>query len=95
MKTGLPTTKPSTGDAAIKHLWCPQCRRPNLRRLSGTITVLRGKETKKVPADFAVCNYCHITATIEEVPFSHVLILTESFFPGDKCIEVECPNDAR
>lgn len=93
MKTGYETTKPLTGDPKLKHLWCPQCRRNKLVRLSGTITVLRDKKTVKVPADFAVCGYCHIAASIEEVPFSHVLILTEAFFPEDKCIEIHIPNE--
>jgi len=92
MKTGLETTKPLTGDPALKHLHCPLCRRNNLVRRKGTITVVRGKETKKVPADFAVCGYCHVTASIDTVPFSHVLVLTESFFPGDKCIDVDVPQ---
>ena len=88
MKTGLETTKPSTG-AGIEHLFCPQCRRKNLQRRKGTMTIVRGRETKKVPAEFAVCGYCHITSSIDEVPFSHVLILTESFFPGDKIIQID------
>jgi len=53
------------------------------------MTIVRGRETKKVPAEFAVCGYCHITSSIDEVPFSHVLILTESFFPGDKIIQID------
>ena len=87
-KIGLKIMKQLTG---IEHLHCPQCRRKNLLRRKGTLTVSRGKEVKKVAADFAVCNYCHCTASISEVPYSHVLILSEAFFPGDKCIEVDVP----
>jgi transcription elongation factor Elf1 len=85
MKTGYETTKPSTG---IAGLHCPQCRRKHLLPRQGTVTVQRGKETKKVPTAFAECGHCGLLSSVEERQFTHELYLVETFFPGNQFIEL-------
>jgi len=44
---------------------------------------------KGTPTDFAVCGYCRVVASIESRPFSHILFLSEAFFPEDQHIQFE------
>lgn len=77
-----------TGANALLHLYCPQCRHNHLTPRQGTVTVARGKETKKVPTAFAECGYCGLVSTVEERQFTRELYLVESYFPNDPCVEL-------
>lgn len=87
--TSAPSAAVANQSVEVARLHCPQCRRTHLRRLRGTITVPKGKDTKVVPTDFAHCDYCGVNSVISEVPFSRELVLTEAFFPGTPYVSVQ------
>jgi hypothetical protein len=83
MKTGLETSRPSTG---TNKLHCPQCRRNHLVARTGTVTVEVGhgkeKVEKKIPTAFAECKFCGLLSSVEERPFTHQPFIAATFFPG-------------
>ena len=76
----------STG---IETLFCPQCRRKNLKRHKGTVTVQRGKETKEIPTDFASCEFCGTNSVISDLPFGGGLVLTECYFKDATYVKLQ------